>query len=68
MDNTNQASDQSTPVPVNNSISDRVISSQPTQFRMLKKSDGSIVMQSGYSWSSATESGIEWMDVPTVTE
>ena len=46
----------------------RVIASNPTHFRYLQQADGTQTLQEGYEWETASESGIEWRDVPVVQD
>lgn len=52
-------------LPVNPGPATRIVDGSPSQFRLAKKHDGSLVMQGGYKWSSETEVGIEWKEIPT---
>lgn len=40
----------------------------PSEFRYLQNVDGSLKLQGGYRYTTMHETGIEWRDIPVVTE
>lgn len=44
------------------------ISMDPSEYRLARKPDGSIILQAGYEWMSETglTGGVEWRDAPVV--
>lgn len=48
----------------------RVGSNTPAHYRLLQKTDGTMVLQAGFPWRAVdnSEAGVDWSDIPTVME
>lgn len=46
----------------------RVSSSVPSAYRLIKKLDGTLVLQGAYQWSQGIAGGHDWKDIPTEVE
>lgn len=44
----------------------RVQEGKPSQYRLARKKDGSLILQGGYFWYEGTETGISWEEIPIV--
>lgn len=41
----------------------------PSQYRLVKKADGTLVLQGAYMWQEGSwKTGLEWRDIPTIEE
>jgi len=40
----------------------------PDAYRLVKKQDGTLVLQGEYMWQKGRDYGHEWRDIPTVME
>ena len=69
MSDTNTTSIAPTPIEIPSApISPVVFSTQPSDFRFFKSADGATVLQGAYVYSSPAGNGVEWRDIPTVSE
>ena len=46
----------------------KVRSNQPVAYRLMQKSDGTMVLQGAFYWTEGSNGGHEWEDIPTIIE
>ena len=47
----------------------KVVDTKPSQYRLMKKKSGELVLQGAYMWQQGLDkSGFDWKDLETVTE
>ena len=43
-------------------------SNQPIAYRLMQKSDGTMVLQGAFYWTEGSNGGHDWEDIPTIIE
>lgn len=46
----------------------KVKSTQASGYRLLQKTDGTIVLQGAFGWTEGSNGGYDWEDIPTIIE
>lgn len=44
----------------------RLMSTVPSIYRLKLNTDGTYVLQGGYTWQDCNAYGVEWKDIPTI--
>lgn len=51
-----------------NVIASKVRSNQPVAYRLVQKTDGTMVLQGAFYWTEGSNGGHDWEDIPTIIE